>query len=76
MAIVIVINQESGMAIPTRKHSKKMSVKIVKQKKRYIYIYILGDSMVKHIKGWDLSAKLDHHHNIYVRIFLELKLEV
>ena len=27
------------MAIPTRKHSKKMSVKIVKQKKRYIYIY-------------------------------------
>ena len=23
--------------------------------------------MVKHIKGWDLSAKLDHHHNIYVR---------
>ena len=39
MAIVIVINQESGMAIPTRKHSKKMSVKIVKQKKRYIYIY-------------------------------------
>ena len=66
------------MVIPTRKHSKKMSVKIVKQKKRYIYIYIyiLGDSMVKHIKGWDLSAKLDHHHNIYVRIFLELKLEV
>ena len=25
--------------------------------------------MVKHIKGWDLSAKLDHHHNIYVRNF-------
>ena len=23
--------------------------------------------MVKHIKGWDLSAKLDHHHNIYVQ---------
>ena len=25
--------------------------------------------MVKHIKGWDLSANLDHHHNIYVRNF-------
>ena len=25
--------------------------------------------MVKHIKGWDLSAKLDQHHNIYVRNF-------
>ena len=25
--------------------------------------------MVKHIKGWDLSAKLDHRHNIYIRDF-------
>ena len=25
--------------------------------------------MVKYIKGRDLSAKLDHHHNIYVRNF-------
>ena len=25
--------------------------------------------MVKHIKGWDLSAKLDDHHNIYIRNF-------
>ena len=25
--------------------------------------------MVKHIKGWDLSAKLDHGHNIYVQDF-------
>ena len=52
--------------------SKNVSKKSETKKK----IYILGDSMVKHIKGWDLSAKLDHHHNIYVRIFLELKLEV
>ena len=66
----------------TRKHSQKVSKKSETKKNIctyiyiYIYIYILGDSMVKHIKGWDLSAKLDHHHNIYVRIFLELKLEV
>ena len=25
--------------------------------------------MVKHIKGWDLSAKSDDHHNIYIRNF-------
>ena len=25
--------------------------------------------MVKHVKVWDLSAKLDHHQNIYVRNF-------
>ena len=29
--------------------------------------------MVKHIKGWDLSAKLDHHHNIYVQNFTGAK---
>ena len=29
--------------------------------------------MVKHIKGWDLSAKLDHHHNMYVRDFPRTK---
>ena len=43
MAIVIVINQEDGMVMPTRKHNQKMSVKRVKQEK----IYILGDNMVK-----------------------------
>ena len=32
-------------------------------------IYVLGASMVKHINGWDLSAKLDHYHNIYVWSF-------
>ena len=45
--------------------SKNVSKKSETKKK----IYILGDSMVKHIKGWDSSAKLDHHHNIYVRNF-------
>ena len=43
-----------------------MSVKRVKQKKK---MYILGDRMVNHIKGWDLSANLDNGHNICVRIF-------
>ena len=38
MAIVIVINQEGGMVMLTRKHSQKMSVKRVKQKRRYIYL--------------------------------------
>ena len=71
MVIVIISNQEGGMVMTTRKHSQKMSVKRVKQKRRYINI--LGDSMLKHVKGWDLSAKLDHHHSIYVRNFSEAK---
>ena len=43
-----------------------MSVKRVKQKKK---MYILGDRMVNHIKGWDLSANLDNGYNICVPIF-------
>ena len=41
MATGIVMNQEGGMVMPTSKHSQKMSVRRVKQKRRYIYfIYI------------------------------------
>ena len=32
-------------------------------------IYILGDSMVKHIEGWKLTKKIDKNHKIYVRSF-------
>ena len=32
-------------------------------------IFILGDSMIKHTKGWEMSSKIDHKHNIYVRSF-------
>ena len=30
--------------------------------------------MVKHMKGWVLSAKLDHRHSIHVRNFLAVKI--
>ena len=36
-------------------------------------IYILGDSMIKHWKGYDISAKLKQRHNIYVRPFTGAK---
>ena len=49
--------------------SKNVSKKSETKKK----IYVLGDSMVKHIEGWDLSGKLDHHHDIYVRNFPGVK---
>ena len=32
-------------------------------------IYILGDSIVKHIEGWQLAKKTDRNHKIYVRSF-------
>ena len=41
MAIVIATNQEDGMEISTRKYSQKMSLKRVKQKRRYVYLATL-----------------------------------
>ena len=32
-------------------------------------VFILGDSMVKHIQGWEINRKLDYKHNVYVRQF-------
>ena len=39
------------------------------QLKKYIYIFILGDSMVKHVFGWEISNKLDYKHKVFVRSF-------
>ena len=39
---------------------------IKKSKQQRKKIYILGDSMIKHLKGWDISAKLKQRHSIYV----------
>ena len=32
-------------------------------------IYILGDSMVKHVEGWELKKSIDKDHNVYVKRF-------
>lgn len=32
-------------------------------------VYILGDSMVKHVQGWEINRKLDYQQNVYVRQF-------
>ena len=32
-------------------------------------VFILGDSIVKHIQGWEITKKLDNKQNVYVRHF-------
>ena len=32
-------------------------------------VYILGDSIVKHVEGWKLKKSLGKNHNVYVRSF-------
>ena len=35
--------------------------------------FILGDSMIKQTKGWELSSKIDNKHSNYVRSFSSVK---
>ena len=40
---------------------------VVNEKKK---VFVLGDSMVKHIQGgWDITKKLEHKHKVYTRQF-------
>ena len=48
-------------SLPTGKNSKS--------------IYILGDSMMKHIEGWKLKESIDKNHNVYVRSFSGAKVK-
>ena len=32
-------------------------------------VFILGDSIVKHIQGWEITKKLDNKQKVYVRQF-------
>ena len=41
--------------------TKKM---VVNEKKK---VFVLGDSMVKHIQGWDITKKLENKYKVYIR---------
>ena len=38
-------------------------------------VYILGDSIVKHVEGWKLKTPLGNNHNVYVRSFPGVKVK-
>ena len=38
-------------------------------------LFILGDSMVKHLQAWDISSKLHNNHKVYVRSFSSAKVK-
>ena len=47
-----------------------MTISRIKAKKT---LYILGDSMVKDLKGWEMANKLNNKHKIIVRSFSSAK---
>ena len=76
--------------IQTIKHKVKVMCRIQSQvnqrettiKKRNAWIiqdkgsiFLFGDSIVKHAKGWKLSKNVDRKHKVYVRSFLLAKVK-
>ena len=56
-------NNEHHLAEKDQKKTKKL---VVNEKKK---VFVLGDSIVKHIQGWDITKKLENKHKVYIRQF-------
>ena len=39
---------------------------VVNEKKK---VFVLGDGMVKHIQGWDITKKIENKQKVYIRQF-------
>ena len=48
------------------KNQIKTKKLVVNEKKK---VFVLGDSMVKYIQGWDITKKLENKHKVYIRQF-------
>ena len=53
------------------KDQMKTKKLVVNEKKK---VFVLGDSMVKHIQGWDITKKLENKHKVYIRQFAGSKI--
>ena len=40
-----------------------------------IKVFVLGDSMVKHVLGWDITKRIDKKRKVYVRHFSGSKVD-
>ena len=56
-------NNDHHLAEKDQMKTKKL---VVNEKKK---VFVLGDSMVKHIQGWDITKKLENKHKVYNRQF-------
>ena len=71
-------NTDNIIAQRQQKIHKKIILHRTFQHQRGLSIrkkYMLGDSMVKHIRGWDISSKLDNKDKVYVRSFSSAKVK-
>ena len=69
----ILVAQKTETVRSIRNNHKEKEAKTRKYKKKNIFI--LGDSMVKHVEGCKLSNNVDRKHKVYVRTFSSAKVK-
>ena len=63
--IITKVNKNNGHHLGEKDQIKTKKLIVNKKKK----IFVLEDSMVKHIQGWDITKKLENKHKVYNRQF-------
>ena len=66
------VSQNSEPLRSKRNIHKEKELTTIEDKKT---IFILGDGMVKHVEGWELSKNEDRKHKVYVRSFSSAKVK-
>ena len=54
-------NNDHQLGKKYQTNTKKL---VINEKKK---VFVLGDSMVKHIQGWDITKELENKHKVYIR---------
>ena len=65
----VVVPTESPNSDDIRNASSNLNTKDIKK------VFVLGDNMVKHVQGWDITNRIDIKRKVYVRQFSGSKVD-
>ena len=65
----VVVLTESSNSDNIRNASRNTNTKDIKK------VFVLEDSMIKHVQGWDITKRIDNKRKIYVRQFSASKVD-
>ena len=65
----VAVSSESTSSYDVRNASRNTNTKDIKK------VFVLGDSMVKHVQGWDIKKRIDNKRKVYERQFSGSKVD-
>ena len=65
----VVVSTESSNSDNIRNASRNTNTKDIKK------VFVLGDIMIKHVQGWDITKRIDNKRKVYVRQFSASKVD-